>query len=234
MQLTKAIITAMSEEADLIIEKYSLEEVKSDKIPKTVKIFEWERKNYDEDCTDKIVLILTWIWKIAASLATSYLLENYDVNKIINIWIAGNLENEWDIKVWDVFLPNTFIQHDLYLPFNWVHLDYAKKPIFLDYAVWENIDFTKFGLIMNWICLTWDQFIDDKEITKNLREELSWDIVEMEAFAILSVARSYWLLERCIVIKTVSDWADSDSQESHMNNLEFAMQNSISVLELVI
>jgi len=40
MQLTKAIITAMSEEADLIIEKYSLEEVKSDKIPKTVKIFE--------------------------------------------------------------------------------------------------------------------------------------------------------------------------------------------------
>jgi len=40
MELTKAIITAMSEEADLIIKKYNLKEVKSDKIPKTVKIFE--------------------------------------------------------------------------------------------------------------------------------------------------------------------------------------------------
>ena len=58
MKLTKAIITAMEEEADLIIKKYGLEEIKSDKIPKTVKIFEWERKNYDEDCQDKIVLVI--------------------------------------------------------------------------------------------------------------------------------------------------------------------------------
>jgi DUF1009 family protein len=58
MQLTKAIITAMQEEADLIIKKYDLKEINSDKIPKTIKIFEGERKNYDEDSTDKIVLVL--------------------------------------------------------------------------------------------------------------------------------------------------------------------------------
>jgi hypothetical protein len=40
MELTKAIITAMSEEADLIIKKYNLEEIKTDKIPQTVKVFE--------------------------------------------------------------------------------------------------------------------------------------------------------------------------------------------------
>ena len=234
MQLTKAIITAMSEEADLIIKKYNLKEVISDKIPTTVKIFEWERKNFDEDSTDKIVLVLAWIGKIAASLATSYLLENYDVNKIVNIWIAWNLDTSGDIKIWDVFIPNTFIQHDLYLPFDWDHLDYAKKPIFLDYAVWENFDLTKFGLIMNWVCLTWDQFVDDEEITSNLRETLWGDIVEMEAFAILSVARAYWVLDKCVVIKAVSDWADSESQDAHMDNLVFAMENSVSVLEFII
>lgn len=233
MKLTKAIITAMQEEADLIIKKYDLKEIKSDSIPKTVKVFEWERKNYDEETTDKIVLVLAWIGKIQASLATTYLLENYQINKLINIWIAWNLDN-WDIRIWDVFLPNTFIQHDIYLPFEWEHLDYAKKPIFLDYAVWENIDFTKFGLVMNWVCLTWDQFINDKTKVQELREKYSGDIVEMEAFAILSVARAYNILDKCVVIKAVSDWADSDAKDSHMDNLEFAMENSISVLELVI
>lgn len=234
MQLTKAIITAMNEEADLIIKKYDLKEIKNARIPQTIKIYEWERKNYDEDCIDKIVLVLAWIGKLAASLATTYLLENYNVNKIINIWIAWNLDNSGDIKIWDVFLPNTFIQHDLYLPFDWDHLDYAKKPIFLDYAIWENMDLMKFGLVMNWVCLTWDQFVDNEDIKDNLRNELSWDVVEMEAFAILSVARAYNMLDKCVVIKAVSDWADSESKDAHMDNLVFAMENSVSVLELVI
>jgi nucleoside phosphorylase len=199
-----------------------------------LEIYEWNRKNIWEDCSDKIVLVLAWIGKIAGTLATTYLFENYDINKLINIWIAWNLDNSGDIKIWDVFVPNTFIQHDLYLPFDWDHLDYAKKPIFLDYAIWENYDLTKFGLIMNWVCLTWDQFVDDEEIQANLRETLSGDIVEMEAFAILSVARAYNMLDKCVVVKAVSDWADNESKEAHMNNLEFAMENSISVLELVI
>jgi len=234
MQLTKVIITAMREEADLIIKKYGLKTLDSSKIPNLIKIYEWEKENTEEKCVDKIVLALSWIWKIGATLATTYILENYEVNKLINIWIAGNLDNSWDIKIWDVFIPNTFIQHDMYLPFEWSHLDYAKKPLFLDYVIWENYDLTKFGLIMNWVCLTWDQFVDDEDIKENLRDTLSGDIVEMEAFAILSVAKSYDLLDKCIVIKSVSDWADSESKESHMDNLEFAMNNSIIVLEFIL
>lgn len=234
MKLTKVIITAMQEEADLIIKKYWLKEVLDDKsIPKWIKVFSWERKDYDEDATNNIILVLSWIWKIQASLATTYIFENYDVYKLINVWIAWNLDNG-DVKIWDVFIPNTFIQHDMYLPFEWEHLDYAKKPIFLDYAIWENYDLQKFGLILSWVCLTGDQFIDDKQKTRELREKYSWDIVEMEAFAILSVARAYDMLDKCVVIKAVSDWADSESKDAHMNNLEFAMENSISVLELVL
>ena len=202
-------------------------------IPKWIKVFSWERKDYDEDATNNIILVLSWIWKIQASLATTYIFENYDVYKLVNVWIAWNLDNG-DVKIWDVFIPNTFIQHDMYLPFEWEHLDYAKKPIFLDYAIWENYDLQKFGLILSWVCLTGDQFIDDKQKTRELREKYSWDIVEMEAFAILSVARAYDMLDKCVVIKAVSDWADSESKDAHMNNLEFAMENSISVLELVL
>lgn len=228
MQLTKVIITAMQEEADLIVKRFWLKEV--DK-KKNITIFEWERVS--DDWNDKIILVLSWIWKIQATIAMTHILENYQVDKIVNIWIAWNLNNT-DSKIGDVFLPNSFIQHDIYLPFDWNHLDYAKKAIFLDYAVWENYNLEKFWLVLNWVCLTWDQFIDNEDKVKQLREEYSADICEMEAFAILSVAREYDVLDKCVVIKAISDWADSYAKTEHMDNLEFAMNNSVDVLELVL
>ncbi len=226
--ITKAIITAMKEEAEHIINKYSLTLKKEFN---TLKIYEWIN-NFSPD-KEKLVLALAWIGKIQASIATTYLFENYDIFKLVNIWIAWNLKNH-DVQVWDVFIPNTFIQHDMYLPFDWAHLDYAKKAIFLDYATEQNYDLQKFGLILNWICLTWDQFIDNPEKVLELEEEYAADLVEMEAFAILSVAREYNALDKCVVIKAISDWADNEAKDAHMNNLDFAMENSIVVLDIVL
>lgn len=228
MYTTKAIVTAMKEEANLIIEKFGLKEVKG---LKNIKIFETIRKTEESD--EKIVLVFSWIWKIQASIATSYLLENYSVDKLINIWIAGNLS--WnDLKIGDVILPNTFVQQDMYLPFEWEHLNYAKKPIFLEYAVWENYDLQKFGLILNWVCVTWDEFVDKQERVDELRIDFWADICDMEAFAVLSVAREYDILDKCVVIKSISDWADNEAKEAHMDNLDFAMQNGISILEFIL
>ena len=228
MNLTKAIITAMKEEADLIIKKFGLKETKS---LKNIKIFEWTR-SWD-DWEENLVLVLWWIWKIQAAIATTYLLENYSVDKIINIWIAGNLTGN-DLKVWDVLLPNTFIQQDMYLPFEWSHLDYAKKPIFLEYAIWENYDLQKFWLILNWFFVTGDYFVDKEERLSKLRVDFWAVICEMEAFAFLTTAREYGILDKCIVIKAISDWADNEAKDAHMNNLEFAMENSIAILEFVL
>lgn len=228
MNLTKAIVTAMKEEADLIIKKFGLKETKS---LKNIKIFEWTR--VWDDWEENLVLVLWWIWKIQAAIATTYLLENYSIDKIINIWIAGNLTGN-DLKVWDVVLPNTFIQQDMYLPFEWEHLDYAKKPIFLEYAIWENYDLQKFWLILNWVCVTGDEFVDKEERISKLRVDFWADICEMEAFAILTTAREYGILDKCIVIKAISDWADNKAKDAHMNNLEFAMENSIAILEFVL
>jgi nucleoside phosphorylase len=56
----------------------------------------------------------------------------------------------------------------------------------------------------------------------------------MEAFAIASVAREFGSLEKLICIKAVSDWADNEAKDAHMGNLDFAMQNSLLVLEKII
>lgn len=215
-----AIITAMNEEAEHIILLYWLTEIK-----KLQNITFYENEN--------IILALAGIWKIQASIATTYILWNYDISKIINIWIAGSLL--WDkSNIWDVFFVTKISQHDMYLPFDWEHLDYAKKEIFIENSIEIDVDEFLFWVKLNAYCLTWDQFIDNKKTVEELYWKYSADVIEMEAFAIASVAREYWVLEKCIFIKAISDWADNDAKDAHMGNLDFAMENSLQVLKKIL
>lgn len=226
MELVKVVFTAMKEEAELIIKKYNLVQVHQ---LSNILFYEWKRGDDEE----KIVLVVCWVGKVQAAIWASYVFENYDVHKFVNIWIAGNIG--WaDLKVGDVVVPNTIIQHDAYIPSNSSEFDYLKAPIFLDYAVGENVDFQKFWLILNGICITWDQFIDDAEKMNALKEEYGECIVDMEAFSVLSVAREFNALDKCVVIKWISDWADENAKNAHMDNLEFAMQNSIAILDTLL
>lgn len=214
-----AIITAMNEEAEHIIKLYWL---KNTKKLKNLTIYE----------NDNIVLALAWIWKVQASIWTTYLFMNYDISKLINIGIAWSLL--WnDASIWDVFLINKISQHDMYLPFDWSHLDYAKKEIIINNNIVLIWDFD-FKLVNNAYCLTWDQFIDDNNKVSELRDKYKADVIEMEAFAVASTAREFDMLDNCIFIKAISDWADSDAKDAHMWNLDFAMQNSIKVLQKII
>ena len=209
----------MQEEANHIINMHSLKLTK-----KFINICIYENND--------IVLALAWIWKIQASIATTYLFENYNIEKLINIWIAWNLK--WkNANIWDVFIVNKISQHDMYLPFEWSHLDYAKGIIKINNNININDNF-EFRIYNNSNCLTWDQFIDDENKVNKLSIKYNAHIVEMEAFAVASVAREYNKLDKCIIIKAISDWADNEAKNAHMNNLDFAMQNSLEVLKQII
>lgn len=213
------IITAMQEEAEHIIKMYWL---KNTKKLKNISIYE----------NDNIVLALAWIWKVQASIWVTYLFLNYDISNLINIGIAWSLL--WkNASIWDVFLVNKISQHDMYLPFDWSHLDYAKREIVINNNIFLDWDF-EFKLVNNSYCLTGDQFIDDNNKVSELRDKYNADVIEMEAFAVASVAREFDKLDNCIFIKAISDWADSDAKDAHMWNLDFAMQNSLKVLEKII
>lgn len=220
MQTKKtAIITAMREEADHIIKAYSLE---NSKRISNIEFYE----------NDEMILVLVWIGKIQASVWATMLFENYKFKKLVNIWIVGNLDHK-NAKIWDVFLVDKISQHDMYLPFDWEHLDYAKKPIFIEKNYELKNNFEKFSVHENAYCLTWDQFIDDENIVLELYNNYKAQIVEMEAFAVASVARIYDFAN-LVFIKAISDGADNESRDAHMNNLDFAMENSIIVLREVL
>lgn len=224
---TIAIITAMREEAEIIVSRFSL---KNSKNLKNITVFEGEFLVYNPI---KIVLVLGGIGKIQAAMATTFLLENYqDIDAIINVGIAGNATIS-RLSIGDVLLPTEIVQHDMYLPFDGAHLDYAKKPILITPPAID-ISFDQFSIIHGGVCATADEFVDDIQKIVALREKYNADVCEMEAFAIASVAREYDILNRCIFIKAVSDGADNEAKETHMNNLEFAMNNSVQVLEKIL
>ncbi|MDD2907186.1 MAG: 5'-methylthioadenosine/S-adenosylhomocysteine nucleosidase [Candidatus Gracilibacteria bacterium] len=214
------IITAMQEEAEHIIKLFGLKNTK--KLSNLI-IYE----------NEKIVLALAGIGKVQASIGTTYLFLNYDISKLINIGIAGSLLGE-NANIGDVFLVNKISQHDMYLPFDGSHLDYAKKEIIINNEI--NIDFSEleFSVTKSAYCLTGDQFIDDSKKVQELKEKYNADVIEMEAFAIASVAREFNKLDNCIFIKAISDGADNEAKDAHMGNLDFAMNNSLKVLEKII
>jgi len=127
----------------------------------------------------------------------------------------------------------------MYLPFEWEHLNYAKAEITVPLSAFQasfplQEKEISFKIHNDLTCLTWDQFISDENIISKLKQDFNWDLVEMEAFAILSIARNYWILDKCIVIKWISDWANNEAIDAHMSNLEIAMKNSIVVLNEIL
>ncbi len=220
-----AIVTAMKEESEILVKKYNL---KTYKKFKNWTVFKWKlHKN-------EILLAFSGIGKIQCAMATTWILENFweKITKLINIGIAGNT-GKTSAKIGDVFLPKKFWQSDMYLPFDGSHLDYAKKSIEITPKISEKT-FKNFTLHTEGTCATADRFVDNEAEIEDLKNRFEADVCEMEAFAFLSVAREYYVLEKCICIKSISDGADSDAQEVHMNNLEFAMKNGVEVLEKVL
>lgn len=229
MKISKGIITAMPEEAEKIIANYKLKE---EKTIGALKIYAGS-KSSEEGEDENIYLFLCWVGKIHSAFATTYMMENYDLQKIINIGVVGNLKPE-SLKIWDVLMPNTFIQHDVYIPDFLDNMSYLRDPIFLEYAIGEEFDLQKFSLHLNGICVTWDQFIDNDDLLNELVEVHSADIVDMEAYSILSVIKNYDALDKVVVIKSVSDGANNDAAKDHKDNLDFAMDNALAILDFTL
>ena len=122
------IITAMEPEAQIIIDFLWL---KLSKSYQNIKIYE----------KDWYILASTWMWKIQASIWSTILCSEYWIESLVNIWVAGNL-NENYVRIWDVFLIKEIIQHDMYLPLPW-DLDYAKWKIKINFESW--IDWNEFN-----------------------------------------------------------------------------------------
>jgi nucleoside phosphorylase len=116
-------------------------------------------------------------------------------------------------------------------------IDFSKhlrEPIFLEYAIGEEYNLEKFTLHLSGICATGDQFIDNNDLKTEIVEKYGADIVDMEVYSILTVLKAYDLLDKTVVIKSVSDGADESAETNSMDNLNLAMENAVAILEFTL
>ncbi len=195
------IVCAMSEEVNKIVNAFNLKKINT-------------HLGYSLYQNQQITLIESSIGKVASTLATTTLIANYEIDRLINIGLAGALKNT---PVGSAYFVSTVTQHDAFIPFKEYQQD-----------MYQRIDCTAPASATNIATLTTgDQFIDG---TKQINSDA--DMVDMEGFAVAYVANKHNI--PITLIKGISDDANSSSEAELFTNLNAAMDQTIALLKQAI
>lgn len=219
-----AIIGAMDEEVI---------EIKSKINNITEKVYA-KIKFYEGTIHDKsVVLMQSGIGKVNASMSTTVLLENYDIDTVINIGTAGGLK--YDCGVLDIIISENVCYHDVDVTaFSYKPGQIPQLPLYFksDEVLVDLVEkimkkeklFYHKGLIA-----TGDQFISNEDQRKQILNQFSDVIaVEMEACAIAQVC--YLYQKPFIVLRSLSDIAGKESHISFAKFLEKSATNSANIV----
>lgn len=205
------IITAMSEEFDVIYE-----------LMKEVIIEEKSNlKLYTGMINDKgVVLVECGVGKVNAARTTQILIDNYDIEYVINVGVAGSLND--DLEIGDIVIGEKLVQHDFDITAGGHPKGYINKELGREFisdnkliekckSIIENdlkdIN-TKIGIIA-----TGDIFCQEISLKDEIIKEFGADGVEMEGAAIAQVCTLCNI--PFIVIRSISDKANGN------NNIDF-------------
>lgn len=214
------LICAMSEELELLLERLK------------------ERKDYNVANMSfytgdlegmKVVLVLSGIGKVNASIAAALLISNFEVEAVINTGVAGAIDKK--LKVGDIVIGERLAYHDVDTTnFGYdlgqvpqMPLFYEGSPILINLIkerdITINSDF-HFGDIVSG-----DAFVMNSEKGQEIKRHFPGALVtEMEGAAVGQT--SYQFATPFLVIRAVSDNADQDATVTYEEFLEEASYNS--------
>ena len=176
----------------------------------------------------KCVVCLSGIGKVNSAIACQTMILKYSPNIIINTGVAGAISEK--IKVGDRVIGENVIQHD----FDISAFENRKKgeiPCVNSYKIScdknliekAKLSCKKANLQSHMgSILTGDQFINNKEQTKNLKNTFGGLACEMEGASIGQVC--YINKVPFIVVRSISDNSGNSSQNDFKNNLQKSCQ----------
>lgn len=220
------IIGAMDEELEILLKEMKLEktEVKANMRFNFGKL-------YDKD----LVVVRSGIGKVNAAICTQILIDDFNVDKVINVGIAGGIGK--DVYPGDVVIANNLVQHDMdtsafgdevgQIP-RLDTYDFKCDNELVDKAksACENIKEHKsfVGRIV-----TGDQFISNTEKIKWLNEKFEALACEMEGGSIAQVC--YLNKVAFVVIRSISDNANNGAHMDYEKFAPIAIKNSTEILK---
>lgn len=196
----KLIFTTNENIKNFVISKFNLKKENID----WYEIYLWKRETENE--TDNLIFVFSKVEDIDVTVA--FIKEKYLIFKYLLLWASYIIRNQ-DIEVWDIMVPNSFIDEN------------GNNPIFLDYAVWENFDLNKFWLILNWVCSDRNDYTD---IINS--DESYFDIVDNNSYKFLKNLTKQDL-ETAVNIRICIE-----SEENLENN--YFLENLLNIVDVMI
>ncbi|MGM9649567.1 MAG: 5'-methylthioadenosine/adenosylhomocysteine nucleosidase [Butyricicoccaceae bacterium] len=178
----------------------------------------------------QVVLVCCGVGKVNAAVCAATAVSKFGAECIVNVGIAGAMRP--GLKIMDVVISEQVAFHD-------------QDRIMLDY--YPKCEFFQADEALRTLCLTacaeipalehrvhtgliisGDQFINDAAVKKQLNERYAPAATEMEGAAIGHAAFMFGV--PFLVIRTMSDAADDDADESYDNFIDDAAASSAGII----
>ena len=175
-----------------------------------------------------VVVVQCGVGKVNSAMTTAIMINQFEIEYIINIGVAGGLAPE--LNIYDCVISQSFVHHDLDElskegrdSFE-ADAKLAQKAAQSAQAVLTDQNHNTFkGIIASG-----DQFISSKSEKDRIRSQFNALAVEMEGASIAQVCSAFGI--PFVGIRSISDKADSNADGDFYAFLERAAQNSISVI----
>lgn len=219
------IIGAMSEEVEFLVKNMEFErkEVKAKMEFSLGKIHD-----------KSIIVVTSGIGKVNAAVCTQILIDDFNVDYVINVGIAGGVKE--DIYPGDVVIAENLVQHDMdtsafgdkigQIP-RIETFDFKCDEKLIEYAAKACKDIKGHNYFIGRI-VSGDQFIASLDKIKWLNAEFQCFACEMEG---ASIAQVCYLNEvPFIVIRSISDNANNGAEMDYEKFKDIAVENSTNIL----
>ncbi len=220
------IIGAMQEEVEILKKQMSVESTMH-----KAKMDFYKGQLLGKD----IVVVTSGIGKVNAAVCTQILINTYDVDCIINVGIAGGL-NE-NIYPGDIVVAENLVQHDMDTTYFGDKLGQVPRLDTFDFKCDANLvkvakaacnKVDKINTFSGRI-VSGDQFIDKAEKLHELHNEFNAFACEMEGASIGQVC--YLNNLPFVVIRSISDNAINGAHMDYEKFAGMAIENSVAILK---
>jgi len=224
--MTIGIIAAMAEELEILLKDLTLES-KKEKANMTFH----KGKLYEKD----VVAVVCGIGKVNSAICTQILVSEYNVDKVINVGVAGGIGKE--IYPGDIVIAENLVQHDMdttafgdkmgQIPrLDTFDFKCDKEMVSLAKRACEEI--TELNSFTGRIA-SGDQFVANLEKIQWLDKEFGAISCEMEGASIAQVC--YLNSIPFVVIRSISDNANNGAHMDYQKFIPVAVKNSTRILK---
>lgn len=222
------IIGAMTEEVEALKNEMTVYDI----FEKANKSF-YRGNLYGKD----VVVVVSGVGKVNSAVTTQILIDEFDVDKVINVGVAGGVSPE--VSPGDVVIGTSLIQHDFDISM-FGHkkgqisgmdvYDFKSDKTLVDKI--KGVKLSSNAKIIDGVIVTGDQFIASKDKAEYLVEEFNASASEMEGASIAHVA--HLNNKPFLVIRSMSDNASTGASVEFEKFASIAVKNSLEILKYLL